>query len=221
MATILDVYRVVDSLETECVAENYALVGTMAGLFYAEPTGSYDLLVGLCSAPNEKFLLWQERHRLETRDDFVLVHNVPVRFVVATNPLQEQAVRLCNVLDYEGVQVRILTAEHLIALDLQERKSRWGYCLSYFPEQKVDAPQLKEILEQNGLASKWRVWQEEHLETPDAVRYAAKRRWHNMMARMPVERKMHFFLSFQPHHLAYLSRLRELKWWEKPWDIEP
>lgn len=51
--------------------------------------------------------------------------------------------------------------------------------------------------------------------------FAAKRRWHEAQAALPVREKVRILLQMQRDHLTLLARQRELRPWEKPWDVEP
>ncbi len=51
--------------------------------------------------------------------------------------------------------------------------------------------------------------------------YENKRQWHREQAQLPIKEKMRLLLELQKQDLPLLARHRALKWWEKPWDIEP
>lgn len=44
---------------------------------------------------------------------------------------------------------------------------------------------------------------------------------HQDAAKLPVKEKMRILLELQKHDLPLIAARRPLKWWEKPWDIEP
>ncbi len=51
--------------------------------------------------------------------------------------------------------------------------------------------------------------------------YEEKKQWHKEQTQLPIKEKMRILLELQKHDLPLIARHRELKWWEKPWDIEP
>ena len=51
--------------------------------------------------------------------------------------------------------------------------------------------------------------------------YERKRAWHRQQALLPIKEKMRILLELQKHDLPLIAARRPLKWWEKPWDIEP
>ncbi len=204
MPTLADVFRVIHSLKTEGIIENYAIGGTVAALFYAEATLCFELHV--CTLGLSGY--W-------------VVYGVPLRFV-EPQELEREAVETANTFSYNGVSIRVMSAEHLIAFYLRDRKSLLGYPPSYFAPEKVNRKKLETILECADLLAQWRTWKEqEETESPDAHRYASKKRWHEQNALVPVEEKMAQLIQIQKHDLPLLAKHRELKWWEKPWDIEP
>ena len=48
-----------------------------------------------------------------------------------------------------------------------------------------------------------------------------KRLWRQEQAHLPYEEKVRQLLRMQRELLPIIAANRELKWWEKPWDIEP
>jgi len=51
--------------------------------------------------------------------------------------------------------------------------------------------------------------------------YAKSQAMHREQAELPIKEKMRVLLEMQKQDLPLLARLRPLKWYEKPWDIEP
>ncbi|HEY0073175.1 MAG TPA: hypothetical protein VGB77_03665 [Abditibacteriaceae bacterium] len=51
--------------------------------------------------------------------------------------------------------------------------------------------------------------------------HRAKRVWHRAQAQLPLEEKVRILLEMQKQDLPIISQRRPLKWYEKPWDIEP
>lgn len=63
--------------------------------------------------------------------------------------------------------------------------------------------------------------QNHELEAERARQHAAKEDWHLAQARLPLQEKVRILLEMQKQDLPLIARLRPLKWYEKPWDIEP
>jgi hypothetical protein len=127
VASLADVFREISGLAASGLVREYAVGGATAALFYAEPTRTYDIDVfvllpeqpssGLVSlAP---FYEWAERRGFGQEGEHIVIHGVPVQFLPAHNALAEAAVSGSRVLDYDGVPVRVIDPEHLVALALQ------------------------------------------------------------------------------------------------------
>jgi hypothetical protein len=126
VASLPDVFRVLNELESNGIIEDYAIGGAMAVLFYAEPTRTYDLDVFVLLPRSEGTIVvltpiyaWLESRGFEPRAEHVIVHGVPVQLIPAYNDLVEAAVTEARVLDYEDVAVRVTPPEHLIAIAFQ------------------------------------------------------------------------------------------------------
>jgi len=50
---------------------------------------------------------------------------------------------------------------------------------------------------------------------------AAKARWRSMVARQPFREKVAIVLDMQKRLYPILRGRRSMRWWERPWDIEP
>lgn len=51
--------------------------------------------------------------------------------------------------------------------------------------------------------------------------HEAKTRWHQEQALLPVEEKVRLLLQMQRELLPAIAARRPLKWYERPWNIEP
>jgi hypothetical protein len=57
-------------------------------------------------------------------------------------------------------------------------------------------------------------------DTKQAI-YQAKKEWHRRQAQLPLKEKFRILLELQRQDLPLLQRLRPLKSWERPWEIDP
>ena len=84
-----------------------------------------------------------------------MIHGVPVQFLPADNLLAEQAVRHARELDYEGVKVRVIDPEHLVALALQaggarRRERAW----QLLEAGQIDRDRLRTLLTTHGITAR-------------------------------------------------------------------
>ncbi len=123
MATIIDVYRVIDSMKTEGIVRNYAVGGGMAALFYSETTLIFDVDV-FVSLTQEGWLIdlspiyhWARQKGFEVRDEYLISHGVPVQILVANEGLETEAIECAQ--EMGASKVRVMKPEYLIALYIQ------------------------------------------------------------------------------------------------------
>ena len=161
MNSLADTFRVVNELRQAGVVENCAVGGAMAMLFYAEPTRTYglDVFVLLPEAVSSPLVSLDSIYEWARSRGFVLdaehvsIHGVPVRFLPAFNKLVGEAIGTARELAYEGVPVRVVDPERLVALAVQAGGSRrreraWQLLESG----EVDRAVLKAVLARHNLS---------------------------------------------------------------------
>jgi len=132
MGSLKDVFRVLAQMRDGGVVTDYAIGGATAVLFYAEPTRTYDVdvFVSLPSGPLPALVSlspvyeWAKNRGIEVQGEHLMIESVPVQLLPAYNSLVEEAVAEARVHDYEGVPVRVVDPEHLVALALQAGGAR-------------------------------------------------------------------------------------------------
>ena len=147
-------------MREESIVTDYAIGGATAVLFYAEPTRTYDIDVfALLPSVDQSLLValapvyrWAESHGFKTDAEHILVHGVPVQILPAYNALVVDAIHTARVHDYQGVPVRVVDPERLIALALQaggarRRERAWLLLQTGI----VDRPRLRALLDVHGI----------------------------------------------------------------------
>ena len=156
-----DALRVVNSLKAEGIVEDYAIAGAMAILFWTEPVPTYDLdvLVFLPGSTAQLVSLdgiyaWARRNGYPTDAEHVIVAGVPTQFLPAPSKLADEAIRTAAEMDYEGIRVRVVRPEYLIALYLEpsartpKRQARAAMLLEW---PGLSPAELDAILKRHGL----------------------------------------------------------------------
>lgn len=162
MSSLAEVFRVLNRMRDDGIVAQYAVGGATAVLFYAEPTRTYDLDVfvavetasGDTLAPLSRIYAWAEEQGLELHAEHVLVKGVPVQFLPAYNALVEAALSTAQVHDYDGVPVRVVDPDHLVAMALQaggarRRERAW----QLLEAGAVDRKRLRQILKTHAIAA--------------------------------------------------------------------
>ncbi|HVT59554.1 MAG TPA: hypothetical protein VHR45_14270 [Thermoanaerobaculia bacterium] len=126
MNSFIDALRALGELKGTGVVEDYAVAGAMALVFWTEPIPTYDLDVLVFLPEQERPITslegiysWAAAHGYPVESEHVLVEGVPVQFLPSHNELADEAIETAQTLDYEGVPVRVVRPEYLIALYLE------------------------------------------------------------------------------------------------------
>jgi len=162
MATLTEVFKVLNGLQAEGVIQKYAVAGAMAFLFYTEPARTYDLDVFVFLPPQESPIFSMEplygqlRERGYTFDaEHVMIDETPVQFIPAYNALAEEAVEQAVSHDYDGVAVPVVGPEYLAALAYQTGgRHRLSRVESLLDDNRVDVEKLNAIMTRHGVVSK-------------------------------------------------------------------
>jgi hypothetical protein len=160
MPTLADVFRELNAVTEAGVLRDYALGGATATLFYAEPARTYDVDVFVDVAPGgdsplvlmKDLYAWAESRGFHAEAEHIFVHGVPVQFLPVHNSLAQEAVATARTLDYDGVPVRVIGPEHLVALAFQaggarRRERAWQLLESG----SVDRPTLRSLLAKHAI----------------------------------------------------------------------
>ena len=159
--------QVLNKLERDGEVERYAIGGAMGATFYAEPLLTFDLDVfvilpqdagnSLSLAPLYQAL--RSRGYVE-EGECVLIEGVPVQFLPAYNALLEEALKEARETLYEeDVSLRVVRAEHLIAICLQTGRDKDRERVRILREQaELDMNYLAGVLQRHGLEGKWKPW---------------------------------------------------------------
>ncbi len=118
--------QVLNTMKDEGVIADYAIADAIALAFWTEPIATYDLDVLVFLPPGKGTLVsldpiyrWIKARGFRAKEEHVLLDGVPTQFVPSPNELSDEAISSAKTKDYEGVPVRVVRPEHLIALYLQ------------------------------------------------------------------------------------------------------
>jgi hypothetical protein len=98
---------------------------------------------------------WAESRGYAAEEEHVIVEGLPTQFVPSPSPLADEAIASASEMDYEGVVVRVVRPEHLIALYLQpeartaKRRERAAMLLEL---PSLDRERVDEILGRHGIS---------------------------------------------------------------------
>jgi hypothetical protein len=145
------------------VVTSYALGGAMAAAFYVEPDTTYDVDI-FCVLPGDeatglalltKIYSYLADKNYRAEGEAILVEGFRIQFLPVFNELIDEAVENARIIPYLGVNVRVVTPEHLIAIMLQVGRRKDYVRVARFIEADVfDSEVLRQILLRYELSDK-------------------------------------------------------------------
>jgi hypothetical protein len=162
------VFQLLNAMVHDGAVQNYAIGGAIAAVFYVEPFSTHDIDVfvmmkteptGLVTTiPGWDYL--KKRGYTEIRSEAIVVEGWPVQFIPVSNALEEEAYLNATTLDFEGEPVRVLLAEHLVAIMLQAgRLKDLARVQMFLSQEAVDQEILRDIITRHNLEKQWTSFQ--------------------------------------------------------------
>jgi hypothetical protein len=143
---------------------NYAIGGAIGAVFYIEPFATQDVDVFVMMETEASGLLtsipgWDylnERGYKEIRGEAIVIEDWPVQFIPVSNDLEKEAYLNAATMDFEGEPVRIILAEHLVAIMLKTGRLKDRARVQMFLSQDaVDRDLLTDVVKRHGLDKEW------------------------------------------------------------------
>ena len=111
---------------------NYAIGGAIGAVFYVEPfsTQVIDVFIMMRTEPTGLVTHipgWdylKARGYTAIRGEAIVVEDWPVQFIPVSDALEEEAYLNATTLDFEGEPVRVVLAEHLVAIMLRTGRAK-------------------------------------------------------------------------------------------------
>lgn len=167
------VFQLLNAMVRDGEVANYAIGGAIAAVFYVEPFSTQDIDVfvmmkteptGLVTTiPGWDYL--RERGYTEVRGEAIVVEDWPVQFIPVSNTLEEEAYLNATTFDFEGEPVRVLLAEHLVAIMLQAgRLKDLARVQMFLSQEAIDREILHDIVMRHKLEKQWASFQNRDLQ---------------------------------------------------------
>ncbi len=143
---------------------NYAIGGAIGAVFYVEPFATQDIDVFVLMEAEQTVVVteipgWEylkEHGYTQIRGEAIVVEDWPVQFVPVSNALEEEAYLNGAVHDFDGEPVRVMLAEHLVAIMLKiGRLKDFVRAQMFFSQEAVDRDLLLDVINRHGLAEQW------------------------------------------------------------------
>ena len=152
--------------------ENYALAGAVGAMFYVEPFSTHDIDVLVVIPETEGKLIaelpgWKylsSHGYSEIRGEGIVIESWPVQFLPVSNPLESEAYLNAHDQNLDGVIVRVVQPEHLVAMMLTlGRLKDFARIQMFLSQDVINSEVLEEILQRHGLNGKWNEFRERFL----------------------------------------------------------
>jgi hypothetical protein len=124
-----DTLKIINTLLEEKIIEKYAIGGSIATLFYIEPTVTYDLDI-MIILPKTVHKLdqlrdiynWAKNKKYKTKAEHIEIEGIPVQFMPAYNELIEEAIKYSKETEFEGVKTYVISPEYLVSIMIQTNR---------------------------------------------------------------------------------------------------
>jgi hypothetical protein len=156
--------EVINRMKAEGIISSYAIGGAVGATFYLEPSATFDIdvFVMLGSASKGRLLsLTPINDYLGSRGykpekEYIVIEGWPVQFLAPGDALEEEALAQAAETQVEEVPVRVISAEHLVAMALKTSRAKdFARILQFVESGVLDASRLDAILSRYGLLEKW------------------------------------------------------------------
>lgn len=152
------VLQVLNQLKEKGLIRDYAIGGAVAALRWTEPFFTQDLDVFVVVEPTPGGLIiltpiyeYFQNQGYAWKGHWIVVEGIPVDLFPA-GPLEAEAIEQAVEVEYEGVRVKVMTPEYLIALFVRAgREKDWTKIRMLLEQSDVNNNRLREILERYGL----------------------------------------------------------------------
>ncbi len=160
--------KILNVLEREGTISRYAIGGTMAVAYYAEPimTDELDIFVALPQTASglptlAPIYIALKAKGYREKGLRIVVEGVPVQFIPTNDLLSEEALSKAHKIDYLSTPTRVLGSEYLAAIAVQAGQERDKDTVRrLLHESRMDSNMLKEILVRHDLFLRLGQWTE-------------------------------------------------------------
>jgi hypothetical protein len=159
--------EIINSLVEEKIIEKYAIGGSIATLFFIEPTVTYDLDI-MIILPKTVHKLdqlrdiynWAKIKKYKIVAEHIVIEGIPVQFLPAYNELIEEAIKYSKETDFERVKTYVINPEYLISIMIQTNRpiDRERAVRFYENYKELDKKKIKEICKKHNLSDKYNLF---------------------------------------------------------------
>lgn len=156
--------QIINQMQADGVIGQYAIGGAVGATFYLEPAATLDIdvFVSLQPSPGSSFLSltpiydYLAARGFKSENEHIVIEGWPVQFLPPADALGEEALAQAIETEVEGIKVRVMSAEHLVAIALQTGRAKdFSRILQFVESGVLHTDKLDQILSRHGLLAKW------------------------------------------------------------------
>jgi hypothetical protein len=169
-----DTLRTINQMQVDGVIGQYAIGGAVGATFYLEPAATLDIDVFISRQKNQPgtsiitlapIYDYLTKRGCLVEKEHVIIAGWPVQFLPPGSPLEEEALIAAVATDVDGIQTRVMTAEHLLTIALKTGRVKDKIRITQFLESEViDRVKLGEIITRHGLLAQWQAFSDKYLK---------------------------------------------------------
>ncbi len=145
------------------VIDSYALGGAIAAIRYVEPFQTEDVDVFISMAlessnltPLAPVYAYLKERGYYPKDVFIEIEGWDVQFLPVFDDLIDEAVKFADNVDLNGVDVRVMAPEYLVAIMLKTgRLKDYARVKMFFDQKQVNEDKLQELIGRFNLEERW------------------------------------------------------------------
>ena len=152
------------------VVQDYAVFGAIAQMRYTEPIATLDADVLVAVPASDRLDVLGAIYEFcaergyRSEGEAVQVGAWPAQFVPVFSPLTREAMEQAETVDFEGVPLRVVRADHLAVIALSVGRSKdAARILSLLEAGAVARSRIGELAALHGLTEEWRRFEERFL----------------------------------------------------------
>lgn len=159
-----ETFRAINRMVEEGIIENYAVGGAIGAMFYVEPFATQDidvfvmmpLAAGSLLISLDSYAEYLAHLGYQSKGEGFEIEGWLVQFIPVYDELTEEGYRDAGHQDIDGTLVRVMSAEHLVAIMLRAgRLKDYARAQTFLNQDAVDIAALMDILRRHGLEGRW------------------------------------------------------------------
>lgn len=154
--------QLLNEMQQSGVVDSYALFGATAQMRYTEPVATLDadVLVRLPSPERldvlSRIYEFCAQKGYSADGEAIRVGGWPTQFVPVFSSLTQEAVDQAETVDFEGVALRVVRADHLAVIAVSVGRAKdWARILALLESGSVEVNAIKSLAARHGLTAAW------------------------------------------------------------------